>query len=53
MKDGQMVTLHVRSVPHGHWKTNTFIAALRCDGLQAPWLLDGPHECRCLFNLYR
>lgn len=29
-------------VPHGHWHTNTFIAALRVDGLYAPWLLDGP-----------
>ncbi len=29
-------------VPHGHWHTNTFIAALRLDGLKAPWLLDGP-----------
>ena len=28
--------------PHGHWQTNTFIAALRVDGLEAPWLLDGP-----------
>ena len=29
-------------VPYGHWHTNTFIAALRIDGLCAPWLLDGP-----------
>jgi len=29
-------------VPHGHWHTNTFIAALRSEGLCAPWLLDGP-----------
>ena len=29
------------AVPFGHWKTMTFIAALRCDGLTAPWLLDG------------
>jgi transposase len=28
--------------PGGHWKTTTFIAALRCDGLTAPWVLDGP-----------
>lgn len=28
--------------PHGHWQTNTFIAALRVDRLEAPWLLDGP-----------
>lgn len=28
--------------PRGHWHTNTFIAALRHDGVEAPWLLDGP-----------
>jgi len=32
----------VASVPHGHWKTMTFVAALRCDRIEAPWLLDGP-----------
>ncbi len=30
------------AVPHGHWKTTTFTAALRLDGLTAPMLLDGP-----------
>ena len=30
------------SAPHGHWKTMTFVAALRCDRIEAPWLLDGP-----------
>ena len=29
-------------VPHGRWKTMTFLAALRHDRLDAPWLLDGP-----------
>ena len=29
-------------VPHGHWKTMTFLAALRYDRIDAPWLLDGP-----------
>ncbi len=29
-------------VPHGHWKTMTFLAALRHDSIAAPWLLDGP-----------
>ena len=29
------------AVPHGHWKTTTFTAGLRIDGLVAPWLLDG------------
>jgi transposase len=29
-------------VPHGHWKTMTFLAALRHDRIDAPWVLDGP-----------
>ena len=29
-------------VPYGHWNTMTFIAALRQDRIDAPWLLDGP-----------
>ena len=28
-------------VPHGHWKTLTFIAALRIDGLTAPYVVGG------------
>jgi transposase len=32
----------VAKVPHGHWKTMTFLAALRHDRIDAPWLLDGP-----------
>ena len=32
----------VASIPHCHWKTLTFIAGLRCDGLTAPWVIDGP-----------
>jgi transposase len=29
-------------VPYGHWQTMTFLAALRRDRIEAPWLLDGP-----------
>jgi len=29
-------------VPHGRWKTMTFLAALRHDRLDAPWLIEGP-----------
>ena len=29
-------------VPHGHWKTTTFTAGLRRDGIAAPMVLDGP-----------
>jgi transposase len=28
--------------PFGEWKTMTFIAGLRCDGLTAPFVIDGP-----------
>lgn len=34
----------VAAVPHGHWKTTTFIAALRYDGLTAPMVADGPMD---------
>jgi transposase len=30
------------AVPHGHWKTTTFVAGLRLDGVVAPLVLDGP-----------
>lgn len=45
-----MVRLYGRSLrgrrlvgraPHGHWKTTTFISALRHDGLAAPMVVDG------------
>ena len=31
----------VDAVPHGHWKTSTFIGALRSDGLTATGVIDG------------
>jgi transposase len=31
----------VAAVPHGHWKTSTFVAALRTSGLTAPLIVDG------------
>jgi transposase len=39
------------SVPHGHWKTLTFVAALRIDRVDAPWIIDGPINGE-LFSLY-
>ena len=33
--------LHAK-VPYGHWKTMTFLAALRCDRIDAPCVLDQP-----------
>jgi transposase len=32
----------VGKVPNGHWKTSTFVAALRSTALTAPCLIDGP-----------
>jgi transposase len=32
----------IDKVPHGHWKTLTFIAGLRHDGIVAPCVIDGP-----------
>jgi transposase len=32
----------VTKVPHSRWKTMTFVASLRHDRIEAPWLLDGP-----------
>jgi transposase len=29
-------------VPHGRWKTMTFLAALRHDRIDAPWFIEGP-----------
>lgn len=39
------------SVPFGHWKTETFIAGLRHDGLVAPFVIDRPMNRR-IFEAY-
>ena len=39
------------SAPFGHWGTQTFIAALRCDGLTAPWIINQPMN-RQIFETY-
>jgi transposase len=38
-------------VPHGHWKTTTFVAGLRNTGIAAPFVLDGPID-RNAFETY-
>ena len=38
-------------VPFGHWKTQTFIAGLRCDALTAPFVIDAPMDRR-IFETY-
>lgn len=30
------------AIPHGHWKTTTFVAGLRNSGMVASMVLDGP-----------
>jgi transposase len=35
------------SVPHGHWKTTTFVGGLTQQGFIAPMLLDGPMNGEC------
>lgn len=32
------------AVPHGHWKTTTFVGGLRLGGMTAPMVLDGPMD---------
>jgi hypothetical protein len=40
----------VAKVPHGHWKTTTFLAALRHDHIAAPWVVDGPIDGESFFT---
>jgi transposase len=39
------------AAPFGQWQSQTFIAALRCHGLTAPWLIEGAMD-RAAFDLY-
>jgi transposase len=39
------------AVPHGHWRTTTFVAGLRQSGVIAPLVLDGPMTGRA-FRAY-
>ena len=32
----------IAKAPHGHWRTLTFLAALRHDRIEAPCVIDGP-----------
>lgn len=45
---GQRLTDHA---PFGHWRTQTFVAALRHDRLDAPWVIDGAMNGE-MFSLY-
>jgi transposase len=37
--------------PFGHWRTQTFVSALRHDRLEAPWVIDGAMNAQ-MFTLY-
>jgi transposase len=39
------------AVPHGHWQSSTFIAALRHDSIAAPFLIEGPVDAE-VFTAY-
>lgn len=34
----------IAAIPHGHWKTITFVGGLRRAGMTAPMVLDGPMD---------
>ena len=39
------------ALPHGHWQSSTFIAALRHEQIEAPFLVDGPVDAE-IFTVY-
>jgi transposase len=39
------------AIPHGHWKTTTFVAGLRLQGIVAPLVFDGPINAQ-VFEAY-
>jgi transposase len=43
----------IGAVPHGHWKTTTFVAALRHEGLTAPVVVDGAMDGRTFLAYVR
>lgn len=43
----------IASVPHGHWKTTTFIAGLRHNDITAPMVLDGPMDGNAFLSYVR
>jgi len=43
----------VASIPHGHWKSLTFVAGLRADRIDAPWVLDGAMDGEAFLTYLR
>ena len=46
-----LASASIAAIPHGHWRTTTFIAGLRQTGVIAPLALDGPIT-GCAFRAY-
>ena len=41
----------VSAIPHGHWQSWTFLAALRHESIEAPFLVEGPVDAE-VFTVY-
>ena len=41
----------ISAIPHGHWQSSTFIAALRHESIEAPCLIEGPVDAE-VFTAY-
>jgi transposase len=41
----------ISAIPHGHWQSSTFIAALRHESVEAPFLIEGPVDAE-VFTAY-
>ena len=41
----------ISAIPHGHWQSSTFIAALRHESIEAPFLVEGPVDAE-VFTVY-
>jgi transposase len=41
----------ISAIPHGHWQSSTFVAALRHESIEAPFLIEGPVDAE-VFTVY-
>jgi transposase len=48
---GPMGQRCISAIPHGHWQSSTFIAALRQESVAAPFLIEGPVDAE-VFTVY-
>jgi hypothetical protein len=42
----------ISTIPDGHWQSSTFIAALRHESIEAPFLVEGPVVDADVFTAY-